>query len=74
MVLPPLKGQEVQKKTTETQEEEDNFKLLPVPCVSYNRSIGFILGTLPMSMYKIDPSDTISPSSIAGVLFCVCSI
>ena len=47
---------------------EENFKFVPVPYINYNRSIGLSLGVLPMAMFNPVPADTLSPSSIAGLL------
>ena len=47
---------------------KENFKFVPVPYINYNRSIGLSLGVLPMAMFNPIPADTLSPSSIAGLL------
>jgi outer membrane protein assembly factor BamA len=49
------------------QRIEDDVKFLPIPYINYDRSIGFQLGALPMAMFNPVESDTISPSSIAGL-------
>jgi outer membrane protein assembly factor BamA len=41
---------------------------MPLPYVSYNRSLGWTLGALPMVMFNPVAQDTVSPSSIAGLL------
>ena len=46
---------------------EEDFKFLPIPYVNYNRSIGFQLGAIPMAQFNPVSSDTLSPSSIAGL-------
>lgn len=46
---------------------EGNFKFLPIPYVNYDRSIGLQGGALPMAMFNPVASDTVSPSSIAGL-------
>lgn len=46
---------------------EASYKLLPIPYVNYNRSVGFQAGFLPMAMFNPVKSDTISPSSMAGL-------
>jgi outer membrane protein assembly factor BamA len=45
---------------------EGNFKFLPIPYVNYDRSIGLQGGLLPMALFNPVPSDTLSPSSLAG--------
>jgi outer membrane protein assembly factor BamA len=47
---------------------EGNFKFYPIPYINYNRSIGFSIGALPMAMFNPVKKDTISPSSIVGML------
>ena len=47
---------------------DDDFKFLPLPYFSYERSLGFQFGALPMAMYNLSKKDTISPSSISGGL------
>ncbi len=63
----PMSAQE-DTEAPEDSSKEDNFDFVPVPYISYNRSVGAMLGALPMAMYKINPEDTISPSSITGLL------
>ena len=46
---------------------EGDFKFLPLPYVNYDRSIGLQGGALPMAMFNPVKSDTVSPSSIAGL-------
>lgn len=47
---------------------DSGFSFVPVPYVNYSRSLGFGIGFLPMGMYNVNPKDTISPSSISGLL------
>ena len=47
---------------------DDDFTFLPLPYLSYDRSLGFQFGALPMAMYNLNKKDTISPSSISGAL------
>ena len=47
---------------------EGKYKIVPIPFVSYNRSIGGTFGALPMVMFNPVMRDTISPSSMAGLL------
>ena len=45
---------------------EEDFTFLPLPYLSYDRSLGFQFGALPMAMYNLSKKDSISPSSISG--------
>ncbi len=45
-----------------------NFHFRPVPYVNYDRTQGFSLGAILIGMYKINPSDTLSPESLSGIL------
>ena len=47
---------------------EGSYKIVPLPYFNYNRSIGASFGALPMVMFNPVEKDTISPSSIAGLL------
>ena len=44
-----------------------NFSFVPVPYISYDRSIGGSFGLIPMAMYKVNKNDTVSPASISGL-------
>jgi hypothetical protein len=48
--------------------EDKNIKFVPIPYVSFNRTYKFMAGAVPMVMYKINKKDTISPSSLSGVM------
>jgi len=47
---------------------EGRYKIVPLPYVGYNRSIDLSVGALPMVMFNPVERDTISPSSVAGLL------
>lgn len=47
---------------------EGKFKFLPLPYINYDRSLGFSIGALPMAMFNPVEKDTISPSSVVGIL------
>lgn len=47
---------------------EGKYKIVPLPYFNYNRSIGASFGGLPMVMFNPVARDTISPSSIGGLL------
>lgn len=38
-----------------------------MPFLSYNRTLDFMIGAIPMAMYKLDSEDTISPKSLSGM-------
>jgi len=40
----------------------------PVPYINYDRTLGLSVGFLPMIMYNMSEKDTISPSSLTGLL------
>ena len=48
--------------------EEKNFKFAGIPLLGYNRTIGFSLGALLNSYYKVNQQDTISPSSSTSLI------
>lgn len=50
------------------KEEYKPFKFVPVPYLTYNRSIDFAFGALPMAMVDFSEEDTISPASNFGLL------
>ena len=45
---------------------EEDYKILPIPYINYNRSVGFQIGALPMVQFNPVSKDTLSPSSVAG--------
>ncbi len=47
---------------------EGRYKILPLPYINYSRSLGLTVGALPMVMFNPVERDTISPSSVAGML------
>lgn len=52
---------------TTNQLEEKNMEFTVMPFMSYNNNLKFMLGAVPMVMYKLNPRDTISPKSLSGV-------
>ncbi len=38
-----------------------------MPFMSYNRNLKFMIGAIPMAMYRPNPADTISPKSLSGL-------
>lgn len=47
---------------------EGKAKFMPIPYLNYDRSMGFTLGAVPMLMFNPSDKDTISPSSIVGLV------
>lgn len=47
---------------------EGRYKFVPIPYVNYNRSFGFTIGAVPMVMFNPVERDTISPSSLVGLV------
>ena len=45
---------------------DGSHKILPLPYLNYNRSIGFQYGAIPMVLFNPVRSDTLSPSSVVG--------
>jgi len=43
-------------------------KFMPIPYLSYDRSLGFAVGAVPMLMFNPSQKDTISPSSLIGAV------
>jgi hypothetical protein len=55
----------------ENDAKKDSTKkvtFVPVPYLNYNRTGGFEFGAVPMAMYKLNSSDTISPPSMSGMV------
>ena len=47
---------------------EKNFQFVPVPYLSYDRTLGFSFGAVPMAMYRLNPDDTLSERSLSGLV------
>ena len=47
---------------------DKNFQLIPVPYLSYDRTLGFSFGAVPMAMYRLNKRDTISERSLSGIV------
>ena len=45
-----------------------NFSFVPVPYMSYDRTLGFSIGAVPMAMYRLNPEDTLSQRSLSGLV------
>ncbi|AWK05576.1 hypothetical protein HYN56_15560 [Flavobacterium crocinum] len=47
--------------------KEKKIELRVMPYLSYNRNLEFMFGAIPMMMYKVNQSDSISPKSLSGM-------
>ena len=47
---------------------DGKYKFMPIPYLNYDRSSGFAVGAVPMLMFNPSKKDTISPSSLIGVV------
>ncbi len=60
-----------QEQTQSTQQsdtlQQKKFEFQVMPFLSYNRNLKFMLGAIPMLMYRLDNEDKISPQSLSGV-------
>ncbi|MCM5663808.1 BamA/TamA family outer membrane protein [Galbibacter mesophilus] len=51
----------------ENDKKEKRVDLTVMPFLSYNRNLEFMFGAIPMAMYRLNKTDTISPKSISGL-------
>ncbi|MDQ6469836.1 BamA/TamA family outer membrane protein [Flavobacterium sp. LHD-80] len=51
--------------TAKTPTKNIDFNVMPY--ISYNRTMDFMFGAIPMMMYKTNKADTISPKSLSGI-------
>ena len=58
----------VSSSKTDVDRIKGNIKFLPIPYVNYNRSFGYQIGAAPMILFNPVSKDTLSPSSLAGVI------
>ncbi|AWW33146.1 hypothetical protein DN752_11440 [Echinicola strongylocentroti] len=59
-----------QQDTTQGSTKTDSTKKVDfslMPFLSYNRNLELMLGVIPMMMYKLDQTDSISPKSLSGL-------
>lgn len=61
-----------QQQQTDSLKQADTlkskkFELTVMPFLSYNRTLDFMIGAIPMAMYKLDHEDTVSPKSLSGL-------
>ncbi|MBB3700917.1 BamA/TamA family outer membrane protein [Flammeovirga yaeyamensis] len=50
------------------ERSDKKFQFMPIPYINYDRTLGLSVGALPMAMYNLSEKDTISPSSVSGLL------
>lgn len=64
-----MQGQTIStaEKVTDTLPKAKNLEFKVIPFVNYNRNLEFMFGAVPMIMYRVQPSDTISPKSVSGI-------
>lgn len=55
-----------QKESAPKDSTEKDCKFMPIPYLSYDRTIGASFGAVPMLQYRINKNDTISPLSMTG--------
>ncbi|MEN2283555.1 BamA/TamA family outer membrane protein [Algoriphagus sp. SE2] len=53
--------------TSDTSLVEKKVDFTVMPYLSYNRNLDFLVGAIPMMMYKMDKNDLISPKSLSGL-------
>lgn len=59
---------DAQNVPTTVDSTEKNISFIPIPYLSYDRTLGFSFGAVPLMMYKLNKKDTISPPSITGAI------
>ncbi|QCK15441.1 BamA/TamA family outer membrane protein [Mangrovivirga cuniculi] len=52
----------------ERPEKEKKFRIIGLPTIDYNRSIGFKIGAMGMGFFDMSEKDTLSPISSVGVM------
>lgn len=72
LILPLILGTSAfaQKREDATQDstvKEKKVDFSVMPFLSYNRNLKFMIGAIPMAMYRPNPKDTLSPKSLSGV-------
>ncbi|WP_281234108.1 BamA/TamA family outer membrane protein [Flavobacterium gelatinilyticum] len=58
---------QISKKDTLTEKKVKAVDFNVMPYLNYNRTLDFMFGAIPMMMYKVDKTDTISPKSLSGI-------
>ncbi|MFH6948842.1 BamA/TamA family outer membrane protein [Flavobacterium sp. FlaQc-51] len=55
------------KNSISKPQADKNIDFNVLPYLNYNRTLDFMFGAIPMMMYKINKTDTISPKSLSGL-------
>ena len=58
--------EKVTDSVSKSQVSEKKVDLTVMPFISYNRNYEFMMGAIPMMMYRLEKNDTISPKSLSG--------
>lgn len=66
MIAPFGFAQKIESDTTITKKEK-KVEFTVMPFVNYNRNLKFMIGAIPMMMYKLDKGDEVSPKSMSGL-------
>ena len=69
--LPFSNAQNISSGSSSSSNDSDStehFKFLPLPYINYDRSLEFQIGALPMAMYTLNKTDTVSPQSVSGLI------
>ncbi|KIQ14447.1 membrane protein [Flavobacterium sp. MEB061] len=64
-LLASAQNKQIDSATTPAPAKNIDFNVMPY--INYNRTLDFMFGAIPMMMYKIDKTDTISPKSLSGL-------
>ena len=59
--------QNEQSSLNSTEISEKRGKLQVMPFLSYNRNLKFMIGVIPMYMYRLNKNDLVSPKSLSGL-------
>ncbi|PCE64298.1 BamA/TamA family outer membrane protein [Sediminicola luteus] len=52
----------------DSKKKEKKIEIAPIPYINYDRTLGASLGAVPMAMYRLKATDTISPKSLTGIM------
>ncbi|WP_067146204.1 BamA/TamA family outer membrane protein [Pseudotamlana agarivorans] len=58
-------NEQTAKQHDTLQQKKVDFSVMPY--MSYNRNLDFMIGAIPMMMYKLDGEDKVSPKSLSGL-------
>lgn len=68
LMVAPINAQDEESDKDKEKKEEKNVKFAPIPYLNYSRTGGFGFGAVPMLMYPVNKSDTLSPDSLSGLV------